>query len=57
VHSYISSSKYEPLDPGEPGSPDRGGCVAMLTPGRMIAKSVAGMAANSCLIEIEKWDG
>jgi hypothetical protein len=26
-----------------------------LTPGRMMAKNVAGMAANSCLIEIARW--
>jgi len=57
VHSYVSSAKYDPLEPGNPGSPDRGGCVAMLTPGRMISKNVAGMAANSCLIEVEKWSG
>jgi len=57
VHSYASSAKYDPLEPGNPSSPDRGGCVAMLTPGRMMSKNVAGMAANSCLIEIEKWTG
>ena len=57
VHSYASSAKYDPLEPGNPSSPDRGGCVAMLTPGRMLSRNVAGMAANSCLIEIEKWVG
>jgi trimethylamine-N-oxide reductase (cytochrome c) len=55
VHSYSSSAKYDPLKPGNFASPDRGGCVALLTPGRMIAKNVAGMAANSCLIEIARW--
>ncbi len=57
VHSYASSAKYDPLQPGEPSSPDRGGCVARLTPGRMISGNVAGMASNSCLIEVEKWIG
>jgi trimethylamine-N-oxide reductase (cytochrome c) len=55
VHSYSSSAKYNPFEPGNFASPDRGGCVALLTPGRMIAKNVAGMAANSCLIEIARW--
>ena len=57
VHSAVSSAKYDPLEPGNPQSIDRGGCVALLTPGRMLSKNVAGMAPNSCLIEIEKWNG
>lgn len=57
VHSYASAGKYEPLQPGNPNSPDRGGCVAMLTPGRQLSRNVAGMASNSCLIELEKWVG
>jgi trimethylamine-N-oxide reductase (cytochrome c) len=57
VHSCVSSANYDPLQPGNPNSPDRGGCVALLTPGRMISRNVAGMAANSCLIEVEKWTG
>ena len=57
VHSPVSSAKYDPLEPGNPRSIDRGGCVAMLTPVRMMSKNVAGMAPNSCLIEIEKWPG
>jgi len=57
VHSPVSSAKYDPLEPGNPRSIDRGGCVALLTPGRMLSKNVAGMAPNSCLIEIEKWPG
>ena len=32
IHSYASSAKYDPLLPGQPDSPDKGGCVAMLTP-------------------------
>lgn len=57
VHSYVSSANYDPLEPGNPDSPDRGGCVALLTPSRMVSKNAAGMAPNSCLIEIEKWAG
>jgi len=56
VHSYGSSACYDPL--GEPGaSVDRGGCVNQLTPKRSIAKKVTGTAANSCLVEVERWDG
>jgi anaerobic selenocysteine-containing dehydrogenase len=56
VHAYGSSAVYDPL--GEPGySVDRGGCVNQLTPKRSIGKKVTGTAANSCLVEIELWDG
>jgi trimethylamine-N-oxide reductase (cytochrome c) len=56
VHSYESSAVYDPI--GEPGHAiDRGGCVNQLTPARSIAKKVTGTAANSCLVEIELWDG
>jgi trimethylamine-N-oxide reductase (cytochrome c) len=57
VHSYASSAKYDPLQPGQAGSVDKGGCVAVLTPSRMLSKNVPGMTPNSCLIEIEKWEG
>jgi len=56
VHSYGSSSKYEPLEPGKPYSTDRGGCVNLLTSDRLMSKNVAGMAPNSCLIEIARWE-
>ena len=55
AHSYASSAKYDPLEPGKPGSVDRGGCVNLLTSSRMLSKNAPGMAPNSCLIEIEKW--
>lgn len=57
IHSYCSSSKYDPLSPGDSRSPDRGGCVSTLTPSKMVSKNVPGMTPNSCLIEIEKWEG
>jgi len=56
VHSYESSSKYDPLEKGKPGSIDRGGCINLLTPSRMISKNAPGMANNSCLIEISTWE-
>jgi molybdopterin guanine dinucleotide-containing S/N-oxide reductase-like protein len=53
VHSYESCAIYEPI--GEPGeSPDRGGCINLLTPHRYMSKNACGQAPNSCLIEIEK---
>lgn len=55
IHAYASSAKYDPLDPRDPKSPDRGGCVALLTSARLLSKNVPGMASNSCLIEVEKW--
>ena len=56
VHSYESSAVYDPM--GEPGnSVDRGGCINQLTPKRSIAAKVTGTAVNSCLVEIEPWDG
>ena len=56
AHSYSSSANYDPI--GEPGySVDRGGCVNQLTPRRGISKKTTGTAANSCLVEIEPWDG
>ena len=55
VHSYESSAVYDPV--GEPGnSPDRGGCINLLTPSRMMISKSHAMAANSCLVQIEAWD-
>lgn len=55
VHSYASSAKYDPV--GEPGySPDRGGCINLLTSKRPIIKKSHSHAANSCLVQIEKWE-
>jgi len=56
VHSYESSGKYDPIEPGKPGSIDRAGCVNLLTPSRMLSKNAPGMAPNSCLVEISKWE-
>lgn len=57
IHCYTSSGKYDPLEPGKAYTSDRGGCINLLTPGRMMSKNAPGMAPNSCLVEIEKWDG
>jgi len=56
IHSYESCADYEPL--GVPGdSPDRAGCVNILTPKRFVTPTSTAMAPNSCLIQIEKWEG
>ncbi len=56
VHSWASSAKYDPLEPGKCGSVDKGGCVNLLTPSQMMSKNVPGMVPNSCLIEIARWE-
>ncbi|MBN1191049.1 MAG: molybdopterin-dependent oxidoreductase [Dehalococcoidales bacterium] len=56
VHSYEGSSLYDPVEPGNPSSPDRGGCVNMLSSGRTISQNVPGMAPNSTLIEVSRWE-
>jgi anaerobic selenocysteine-containing dehydrogenase len=56
VHSYESSANYDPLEPGKAGSIDRGGCMNLLTPSRMVSKNAPGMANNSCLVEVCKWE-
>jgi molybdopterin guanine dinucleotide-containing S/N-oxide reductase-like protein len=56
AHSYESCATYDPI--GEPGnSPDRGGCINLLTPSRMMIEKSHAMAANSCLVEVAPWDG
>jgi len=55
IHSYTSCAQYDPLLPGESGSIDKGGCVNLLTSARLMSKNAPGMAPNSCLVEISKW--
>ena len=56
VHSYASSARYDPLEPGKPNSVDQGGCINLLTSSRMLSKHAPGMTPNSCLIEVAKWE-
>ena len=56
VHSYESCADYLPLS--EPGhSPDMSGCVNILAPKRFITPNSTAMANNSCLIQVERWEG
>jgi trimethylamine-N-oxide reductase (cytochrome c) len=42
---------------GEPGkSVDRGGCLNLLTPPRSMTSTADGIAPNSCLVEVQKWN-
>jgi molybdopterin guanine dinucleotide-containing S/N-oxide reductase-like protein len=56
LHSWASSGKYDPIEPGKVGSVDKGGCINLLTPARMLSKNAPGMVPNSCLVEIAKWE-
>jgi trimethylamine-N-oxide reductase (cytochrome c) len=53
--SYSSSSEVNLLRTPE-GVVDRGGCMNMLTNTRPISATSDGIAPNSCLIQIKKWD-
>lgn len=56
AHSYESCADYQPL--GEPGSStEQNGCINILTPSRFITKNAHGLAADSCLVEVKKWEG
>jgi trimethylamine-N-oxide reductase (cytochrome c) len=57
VHAHCSSGLYVPLEPGSPTSPDKGGCVNILSPKRAMSKYVAGFAPNTCLIDVARWEG
>jgi len=56
IHAYGSSGIYNPVKPGEE-SMDIGGCVNILTPGRLIGDLVPGMAPNSTLLDVRKYEG
>jgi len=56
IHSRQASAVYDPV--GKPGySADRGGCINNLTPRRTQSLKTHSAAYNSCLIEVELWDG
>jgi anaerobic selenocysteine-containing dehydrogenase len=56
VHAYESCADYMPL--GEPGhSTEIAGCINNLTSKRFMTPTSPGQAPNSCLIQVEKWEG
>jgi molybdopterin guanine dinucleotide-containing S/N-oxide reductase-like protein len=54
--AYQAGSKYDPLEPGKAGTTDRGGCMNLMSPSRMVSKNAPGMACNSICCEIERWE-
>lgn len=55
VKAFESCAVFEMVE--TPNGPvDLGGCLNLLTPGRSISATAQGIAPNSCLVEIEKWD-
>jgi len=54
VHSFESAATYDPVGvPGE--ASDRGGCVNLLAPSRMMIRRSHALAVNLCLIEVRRW--
>jgi trimethylamine-N-oxide reductase (cytochrome c) len=53
--SYGSAAELNLLTTPE-GMVDRGGCMNLLTNTRQISKTSDGIAPNSCLVQIKKWD-
>ena len=58
-HSYESCADYVTLenDPGGDDTTEIMGCVNNLTPSRFLTKHAHGLAVNSCLVEVRKWEG
>ncbi|NLO48139.1 MAG: hypothetical protein GX111_07475, partial [Clostridiales bacterium] len=56
IHAYGSSGIYNPTEPGKT-TMEIGGCVNILTPGRLIGDMVPGMAPNSTLLDVRKYEG
>ena len=56
MKTFESNADYDPVfSHGEDGMSDRSGCANVLTPPRPQQKGTEGMAANSCLVEMEPW--
>jgi molybdopterin guanine dinucleotide-containing S/N-oxide reductase-like protein len=54
VHS-VTAGGYDPIEPGEIGSLDRGGAVNLLMPSRLMSSNAPGQVTQ-CLVQIEKWE-
>lgn len=58
VHSFEACADYLPLgEPGGDGVVEKNGCINNLTNKRFLVKQAHGMSANSCLVEVRKWEG
>jgi len=55
VKTYESCADFDAYEYGDCGIVDLAGCANVLTSKRPNQKGTEGIAANSCLVEIEKW--
>ncbi len=55
VKAYESCAVYDPIQMPD-GPVDRGGCLNLLTPSRSITPTADGIAPNSCLVEVGRWE-
>lgn len=56
MKTFESNADFDPVSSGASGGiSDRSGCANVLTSPRPQQKETEGMAANSCLVEMEKW--
>ncbi len=56
VKAYESAADFDLVD--DPRClTDRGGCLNLLTPRRQQVSGTEGMGSNSCLVQLEKWQG
>ena len=56
VKSYESSAEFQLAEvAGE--TVEIGGCLNILTPDRPQTRGTSSMAPNSCLVQVEKWQG
>ncbi|MBI5121121.1 MAG: molybdopterin-dependent oxidoreductase [Rhodospirillales bacterium] len=53
--AYTSCAQFDLVSTPK-GPVDRGGCINLLTPGRTLEKGTEGIAPNSCMVELEKWE-
>ena len=58
VHSFEACADYRPMgEPGGDGVVEKMGCINNLTNKRFLVQHAHGMGANSCLVEVRKWEG
>jgi anaerobic selenocysteine-containing dehydrogenase len=55
VKAYESCAEYDPIQTPD-GVVDRGGCLNLLTPSRSISSTADGIAPNSCLVDVRRWE-
>jgi anaerobic selenocysteine-containing dehydrogenase len=55
LKAYESCAEYDPIQTTD-GVVDRGGCLNLLTPSRSITSTADGIAPNSCLVDVRRWE-